>query len=194
VAWSPDGTTLATDGGHGKVILWRAAGWAQIVTLRVDQLLVSSVAFSPDGSLLAATGLVNRAITLWDVATHKLVGRLPHPAIITTVSFNPHGKTLATSTGDLRLWDLTSMRQIGPALPEPEQHATNLACDFCWNVVEFDPSGTHLFALYQTGAGIVWDVDPKLWEQRACAVVGRPLTRQEWTELLPGQRYRPACQ
>ncbi len=109
------------------------------------------------------------------------------------MAFDPHSKTLATVGDDnkVRLWDLASMRQIGPALPEPQ-----VACPvvFCVNVVEFDPSGNHLVALYQTGAAIVWDVDPNLWERRACAVAGRPLTREEWRELLPGRRYQPACQ
>jgi hypothetical protein len=50
-----------------------------------------------------------------------------------------------------------------PALPEPEHHVTGLRCDFCFNVTEFDPSGNHLITLYQSGIGIVWDVDPKLW-------------------------------
>jgi hypothetical protein len=31
-----------------------------------------------------------------------------------------------------------------PALPEPEHHVTGLPCDFCFNVTEFDPSGSHL--------------------------------------------------
>jgi hypothetical protein len=36
-------------------------------------------------------------------------------------------------------------------------------------------------------------MNPDRWKQRACAVVGRSLTRQEWTELLPDRRYQPAC-
>jgi len=192
VAWSPDGKTVATAGGQGKVILWRAADWAQIATLKVDPLAVFYVAFSPDSSVIAAQGFANRSITLWDVATHKLVGRLPHPNIIHSVAFNPHGKTLATvDDNKVRLWDLASMRQIGPALPGPEQPVCPVV--FCFNLVEFDPSGNHLIALYPSGTGIVWDVDPRLWERRACAVADRSLTREEWRELLPGRRYQPAC-
>jgi WD40 repeat protein/DNA-binding SARP family transcriptional activator len=193
VAWSPDGNTVATAGAQGKVILWRAADWAQIGTLQVDQQSVLSVAFSPDGSVIAADGLFNRAITLWDATTRKLIGRLPHPTIIHTVAFDPHRKTLATvdDGGKVRLWDLASMRQIGPTLPGPEHQACPR--EFCFNVVEFDPNGNYLIALYQTGTAIVWDVDPNLWERRACAVAGRPMTREEWRELLPGRRYQPAC-
>jgi hypothetical protein len=146
--------------------------------------------------VIAATGLADRAITLWDVATRKLVGRLPHPAIVHTVAFDPDGTTLATVDDDkVRLWDLASMRQIGPALPRPEQQANGAASGGVnrFNLVEFDPSGNHLIALYQIGAAIVWDVDRTLWERRACAVAGRPLTQNEWKQLLPGRSYRPAC-
>jgi WD40 repeat protein len=193
VDWSRDGSTVATAGPKGKAILWRAADGTRLATLPVDKLYISSVAFSPDGSVLASTGLVNRAITLWDVATHKLMGRLPHPAIIDSVAFDPHGKTLATSSGSLRLWDLASMRQIGAALPEPELHPTKLVCDPCFSLTGFVPTGNQLIADYASGVGIVWDVDPKLWERRACAVVGRPLTEEEWKELLPTRSYQPAC-
>jgi hypothetical protein len=83
---------------------------------------------------------------------------------------------MSSSDDEVRLWDLASMRQIGPALPEPEHHVTGLPCGFCFNVTAFDPSGSHLIALHQSGAGIMWDVDPQLWERRACTVAGRTLT------------------
>jgi WD40 repeat protein len=197
VDWSRDGTTVVTAGPKGKAILWRPDG-TRLATLPVDKFYISSVAFSPDGSVLAATGLANRAITLWDVATYKLVGRLPHPAIIHSVAFDPHSTTLATSTlgassGSVRLWDLVSMRQIGAALPEPELHPASFLCDPCLNSTAFTPSGDQLIIDYGTGVGVVWDVDPELWERRACAVVGRPLTEEEWKELLPTRGYQPAC-
>src|SRR4029450_6370391 len=179
VDWSRDGSTVATAGPKGKVVLWRATDGTRLATLPVDTLFISSVSSSPDGSVLAATGAVDRAITLWDVSTHKLVGRLPHPAIIDSVAFDPHSTTLATSSGSLRLWDVASMRQIGAALPEPELHPTSVICDPCFSTTEFVPGGPQLIADYETGVGIVWDVDPKLWERRACAVVGRPLTEGE---------------
>jgi hypothetical protein len=43
------------------------------------------------------------------------------------------------------------------------------------------------------GRGAVYDVDPELWEQRACAIANRTLTREEWEEFLPGRPYEPAC-
>jgi hypothetical protein len=51
--------------------------------------------------------------------------------------------------------------------------------------VRFDPSGNQLVILYFDGTGLVWDVNPDHWKQRACSVAGRSLTQEEWEELLP---------
>jgi hypothetical protein len=61
-----------------------------------------------------------------------------------------------------------------------------------WSVLAFDPGGSDLVAFYGDGTGLVWDVDPDRWKQRACTVAGGALTRDEWDELLPGRRYEPA--
>lgn len=190
VGWSPDGSTVVTGGGQGKLLLWRATDWRQLGMLPADTSWVLCVTFSPDGSLLAAGGVGERQVTLWNVASRKLVGRLPHPNFVGSVAFDPAGKTLATSAedGKVRLWDLASQRQIGRPLTGAENGS-----GMTGNVSAFDPSGNHLIALSDSGAPFVWNMNPDRWKQQACAVVGRSLTRQEWTELLPDRRYQPAC-
>jgi WD40 repeat protein len=187
--------TNATEALKGKVVVWRAATGEQLATLKVDKQVLLSVAFSPDGSMIATTGGNDRAVTLWDVATWKLVGRLPHPIFIESVAFDPAGKTLATFAFDnkVRLWDIAAMRQIGAGLPGPENPGVGVVCDPCSIQARFDASGNYLVALNQNGAALVWDVNPDRWKQRACAIVGRPLTRDEWEELLPDRSYQPAC-
>jgi hypothetical protein len=81
------------------------------------------------------------------------------------------------------LWDVASLREIGTSLPGDGL-----------SVPAFDPTGTHLIAVYEWGPVVVWDIDPERWKNQACAVAGRSLTREEWRELLPGRRYQPACQ
>jgi hypothetical protein len=58
---------------------------------------------------------------------------------------------------------------------------------------EFSPDGAYLFAITDAGRSYRWDVRPSSWEQRACAVAGRRLTRAEWRDALPGRSYAPAC-
>jgi WD40 repeat protein len=183
-AWSPDATMVATAGGNGLVAVWHLPDGKHLATFKADPRGVSSVAFSPDGSLIAAGGLPSHQVTLWDVNTHKLVGRLPHPTTIAGVTFAGGGKTLASiAQGTVRLWDVASRHQIGRALPGPP----------AFGRVGFDPKGNQLVAVYLDGTGLVWDVDPDHWKQRACSVANRTLSREEWKELLPERRYQPAC-
>ena len=60
-------------------------------------------------------------------------------------------------------------------------------------VPEFTPDGAYLFAVTNAGRAFRWDVRPSRWAQYACAVAGRPLSRAEWQEALPGYDYAPAC-
>jgi WD40 repeat protein/DNA-binding SARP family transcriptional activator len=188
VAWSPNGSMLAAAGAMGQVAVWRTTDWKLLATLQADTSWAIAAAFSPDSSLLAASGLASRGVTLWSTTTWKAEGHLSSPAFIPSLDFARRGATLATSDVDdnVRLWDSASLRQIGSPLPGPQ-------CGQCLSVAGFDPSGTHLVVLYDNGVGLTWDTDPELWKQRACAVAGRTLTRDEWQELVPGRRYQPAC-
>jgi len=41
---------------------------------------------------------------------------------------------------------------------------------------------------------MLWEVDPAVWRQRACAIVGRNLSRDEWKLYLPPRTpYRATC-
>jgi WD40 repeat protein len=108
VAFSPDGTTLASGNSDQPVHLWRLAGRFRRgpVTLPGDTD-VMSVAFSPDGGTLA-TASSRKTIRLWDMATRTCVATLSgHSGWVQSVAFSPDGRLLATGSGDhtVRLWD-----------------------------------------------------------------------------------------
>ena len=58
----------------------------------------------------------------------------------------------------------------------------------------FSPDGRRLAVAGVVGLAMLWDVDPAVWRRRACAIVGRNLTREEWKLYLPSSaRYRATC-
>jgi hypothetical protein len=36
-------------------------------------------------------------------------------------------------------------------------------------------------------------MDPSVWLEEACSIVGRDLTRAEWNRYLPGRDQEPTC-
>jgi WD40 repeat protein len=81
VAFSPDGSILASGSSDKTVRLWDAATGAHLHTLERHADAIMSVAFSPDGSILAS-GSSDKTVRLWDAArvhtyTHWSDMRMP---------------------------------------------------------------------------------------------------------------------
>jgi WD40 repeat protein len=108
VAFSPDGTVLATGDSTGEIRLWHAMTGQYLVSYQGHKKWVRTIAFSPDGQLLASGG-DDQTIRLWDVNTCHCLQTLPaHTNWIWSIAFSPDGQLLASSSDDrtIRLWSL----------------------------------------------------------------------------------------
>ncbi len=114
MAWSPDGTHLATAGGDKTVRIWDPATGQTTTTLTGHTRGVNTVAWSPDGTHLATTGgLVGEPVRIWSLATgqrrrlRRLLGRradiVPAPVgsiRARTTVWSPDGAHLAAGGRD----------------------------------------------------------------------------------------------
>ena len=122
VAFSPDGTMLATGGMRGETHLWRVNTGRKLATLTATVNEFPKVlAFSADNSTLAV-GYVNNHIRLWDMKTkqERDTSLAAQQKIwVEILKFSPNGKTLLITTHDfkmpreIQLWDM----EMDQALP-----------------------------------------------------------------------------
>jgi WD40 repeat protein len=111
VAFSPDGTTLASASCDKTVKLWDVRTGRQRATLRGHSDQVNGVAYSADGKLLASVSH-DRTVRVWDAATGwEQTTYRGHSGAVTCVAFSPDGQWLASGSYDktVRLWPMSKV-------------------------------------------------------------------------------------
>src|SRR5262249_56738546 len=89
VAFSPDGSTVATASEDRTARLWNAHTGEPIATLTGHTDRVHAVAFSPDGSTVA-TASDDRTARLWNAHTAEPIATLTgHTTSVRAVAFPP---------------------------------------------------------------------------------------------------------
>ena len=155
LAFSPDGTMLASASGDNTVKLWNAATGENIATLEGHTREVNSVAFSPNGATLASAS-DDGSIKLWNVATGKNTATHLHGLDVNSVAFSPDGITLASGaasweserrTGTVKLWNIATGKNTATL-----RHIAEVRS------VIFSPNGATLASASDDGRINLWNV------------------------------------
>ena len=146
LAFSPDGSTLASGGGHSDhtARLWNPNTGEHLHSFTGHSFTIESLAFSPDGNILASGGgHSDHTVRLWNPKTgehlHTLTG---HSREVTGVAFSSDSGTIASGSRDrtVRVWNAKTGEQLRTLTDHPVQ-VVSIAFSPIDDTIAMVPSG-----------------------------------------------------
>ncbi len=135
VAFSPDGTRIATGSWDQTAKTWDAATGRELFSLKGHVHLVLSVAFSPDSQRIV-TGSIDKDAKVWDASNGREIFTLRHTRCVRGAVFNSDGTRIVTGSDDrtAKIWEAATGLEL---------FATSEHKDSVWNLA-LSPDGRHL--------------------------------------------------
>ncbi len=190
LAFNSTETLLAAGFENGSIALWSVPDARLIAQQQIHNSPAGNVTFSATGKYLFSnavvgdgneTALVAAPVPSLTPGLRLIAGASGEPPALIEAS----GTLIATIDNQARIdyWDAKKLQPIGTAntLQLPVTAAT------------LSSATNRLYVADEDGWIRALTVGGNQWLAIACAVVGRSLSRDEWAQFLPGERYAPAC-
>ncbi|MYK53015.1 MAG: hypothetical protein F4032_14720, partial [Gemmatimonadetes bacterium] len=162
VAYSPDGTILASGSSDRVVKIWDVATKKNIATLKGHTNRVFSLAFSPDGTTLVS-GSEDRTVKLWDMSEYVTPVVYMPDANLRAVIRDALGKSRFAPITVTDMASLTTLDASNRNIRELEglESATNLTeLNLKDNPLSAPAINTHIPALQNRGVEVLFDKTP----------------------------------
>ncbi|MCY4139266.1 MAG: WD40 repeat domain-containing protein, partial [Rhodobacteraceae bacterium] len=152
LAFSPDGSIVATGSIDGTVLLQEMATGLEVSVLDGHVDPVTNIVFNRNGLIIATSSKADGSVRLWNGATGRQLQVLEgHVDGTTDIAFSPDGKIVATVSGDAtgRIWEVETGREL---------HVLNSLADAI-SEVALSPDGRVAAQGNYDGLIRLWDIE-----------------------------------
>jgi WD40 repeat protein len=127
VAFSPDGSRLATAGAEGDICTWSLPDLKPLLHIETHAGVLYALAWSPDSRRLVSGGQ-DTWIEVWDSTTGELVDRHKQACPVTGAGFFSDGTHLVSLCGEVvRFWLIGQDDELFEATPDTDSEFSQLA-------------------------------------------------------------------
>jgi eukaryotic-like serine/threonine-protein kinase len=150
VAWSPDGTLIASASDDGTADVWDLNGDSIVSYDGHSGHTVHAVAWSPDGTLVA-TGSSDNTADVWNLEGDRIVSYNGHSMTVFAVAWSSKENYIASGSNDktVDVWDA----EDGEFITSYSGHSE------CVNAVAWSPTGKRIASASDDDTVDVWDAE-----------------------------------
>ncbi|MBN1428411.1 MAG: WD40 repeat domain-containing protein [Anaerolineae bacterium] len=151
VAYSRNGSWLATGDQKGEIVLHDPANGKPLFSLTSVNGEIYAIAFSPDDSLMAV-GTSKGYVELWSLEERSFEGKWSIGSCVTGLTYSIDGSMILSSAkdGTVRFWDAVTNQRLGRL----QGHGGSI------NSISLSLDGVTLASAGSDGLVIVWRVQP----------------------------------